>query len=397
MNILLVSQDDSSRVHVGGKHIHQNALISEWKASGHDVRCCFPLMNPLRLSLAKRLLYRLTRGWGRYPVTYFSDYLDLIRNSLKASLRASLSKWQPEVISAQDPMAALACAEVLDELAMEKRPHITLTLHGYYTWEMFNYGYYGEQNRSQIESLGFALERKALERVAGVITVDSRIRDYLREQLSYAGRINVVFNAINLAPFKDVQRTPKTAADTWKLLITRRMVLKNGVIVAVEALAHVRGQAQNVRMVMVGDGPEMDNVKQRARKLGLEPYIDFVGAVNHRDVPSYYLGADVLLMPSIPSDGIEEATSLSMLEGMAAGNFVICSAIGGMKEIVRHGENGYLVPPADPVALAEQVLSIIRAESNSGQAVIERAQQYVHEYHSAEKHAARILSLMSEA
>lgn len=396
MNILLVSQDDSTLIKLGGKHIHQNTLITAWEAAGHQVRCCFPAANPLKLSVPQRIAYRLTRKWGRYPARYFANYLNLIRDSLKVSLRALLDRWQPDVISAQDPMAAVACAEVLDELNLKKRPAITLTLHGYYTWEMFNYGYYGEQNRTQIEAIGFALERQALSRVARVITVDSRIRDYLRSTFSYTGPLDVIFNAIDLKPFEHARHRATGAGGMWKLLITRRMVLKNGVIVAIDALAHVRRHVDNIRLVMVGDGPEMDNVRQRARNLGVESSIEFVGAVNHQDIPQHYLSADILLMPSIPSDGIEEATSLSMLEGMAAGNLVICSGIGGMKEIITHGHNGFLVPPADPAALGDQILAIIRSDEDDRRRVVTQAQQYVWANHAAEKHALRILSLMSE-
>ena len=396
MKILLVSQDDSNLVKFGGKHIHQNTLIAAWKATGHEVRCCFPARNPLKLSIAHRVAYRLTRKWGHYPARYFSNYLDLIRESLKKSLRGLLSGWLPDVVSAQDPMAALACAEVFDELGLKTRPAITLTLHGYYSWEMFNYGYYGEQNRAEIELTGFALERRALAAVARVITVDSRIRDYLREQFSYAGPIDVVFNAIDLRPFEKARQQKNSVGQVRKLLITRRMVLKNGVIVAVDAFAKVRRQFDDVRLVMVGDGTEMENVRQRARSLGVEAFIEFVGAVNHHEIPNYYLSADILLMPSIPSDGIEEATSLSMLEGMAAGNLVICSSIGGMKEIVTHGLNGFLVPPADSAALSEQILQIIRSDAGDRQRIVSQAQQYVWQNHAAEKHALRILSLMSE-
>jgi glycosyltransferase involved in cell wall biosynthesis len=397
MKILLVSQDDSQLVQVGGKHIHQNILIAAWRSAGHDVRCCFPHDNPLKLSVAQRIAYRLTRGWGRYPARYFARYLDLIRQSLKVALRARLADWQPDVISAQDPMAAIACAEVLDELKLAIRAPITLTLHGYYTWEMFNYGYYGEQNRQAIEAIGFALEGKALARIARVVTVDSRIRDYLRNQFSFKGKLDVVFNAIDLAPFSEAPARSGAAPATWQLLITRRMVLKNGVIVAVEALAEVLRQAPNVQLVMVGDGPEMENVRQRARKFGVEDSIEFVGAVTHNEIPRYYLQADILLMPSIPSDNIEEATSLSMLEGMAAGNLVICSGIGGMKEIVRNGENGFLVAPADPVALANQILAIINSDSGSRKDVIQRAREYAWANHAGEKHAMRILALMVDA
>lgn len=398
MKILLVSQDDSERLQVGGKHIHQNILMREWRLAGHVVRCCFPSPDDLRLGLLQRVLYRLTRSWGRYPVRYFSLYVGAIRGSLRARVKQALLQEMPDVISAQDPVAALVCGEVLDEVAGNgRRPAITLTLHGYYTWEMFNYGYYGDQNREAIEAAGFALEREALRRAARVVAVDSRIRQYLVDTLGYAGRVDVVFNAIDLAPFAGAAPRPPVTDGRWRLLVTRRMVLKNGVIVAIEAFAEVLKQAANARLIMVGDGPEMGRVRARARELGIEHAVEFVGAVSHGEVAGFYLGADILLMPSIPSDGIEEATSLSMLEGMAAGNVVVCSAIGGMKEIIRDGVTGYLVPPAAPSALAQRLLAIMAAPAGDVSALTARAIRYAWDHHSAARHAERILALMESA
>lgn len=395
MNILLVSQDDSETLQVGGKHIHQNILMKEWRAAGHDVATCFPALADLRLPLYQRVLYRLTRRWGRYPSRYFDAYLEAIRCSLKRSIRAQLLKGMPDLVSAQDPMSAVACGEVLDEIASSgRRPPITLTLHGYYTWEMFNYGYYGEQNRAAIEAAGFRLEHKALNYAHRVITVDSRIRNYLRATLSWQGQVDVIFNAIDLSPFSDIPARLPGSGGTWTLLMTRRMVLKNGVIVAIEALAKVVRSNRAVRLVMVGDGPEWDNVVARARQLGIESAITFVGAVSHGEVAKYYLSADILLMPSIPSDGIEEATSLSMLEGMAARNLVICSAIGGMKEIIRDGETGFLVEPDASDALAGKILEVMALSPDERQRIVNNAVGYVWDNHASSRHAARILSIM---
>ncbi len=395
MNILLVSQDDSEHLQVGGKHIHQNILIKEWRAAGHNVATSFPAMTDIRLPLYQRVLYRLTRRWGQYPSRYFDAYLEAIRCSLKRSIRAQLRKRMPDLVSAQDPMSAVACGEVLDEIAGSgRRPPITLTLHGYYTWEMFNYGYYGEQNRAAIEMAGFVLEHKALKYAHRVITVDSRIRNYLRDTLSHEGGVDVIFNAIDLSPFKQAPARIPGEGDFWTLLMTRRMVLKNGVIVAIEALAEVVRNNKAVRLVMVGDGPEWDNVVSRARQLGIESAITFVGAVSHGEVAKYYLSADILLMPSIPSDGIEEATSLSMLEGMAARNLVICSAIGGMKEIIRDGETGFLVEPDASDALAGKILEVMALSPGERQRIVNNAVGYVWDNHASSRHAARILSVM---
>lgn len=392
MKILLVSQDNSDQIQVGGKHIHQCILSDSWGAQGHEVRTAFPQAAELRLPRYQSVLYRLTRRWGRYPARFFAYYLSKLRAVLINRLNQVCADWEPDVISAQDPLAVMAVVEFYRGNG-KSPPPVTLTLHGYYTWELFNYGYYGEQNRIAIYQYGQLMEREALQYVKRVITVDTRIRDYVRDELAYSGMTDVVFNAINLQPFKNPVKTGVAPA-CWRLLMTRRMVLKNGVIVAVEALAEVLGEFPNVKLTMLGDGPEAGNVRNRAEQLGISSSIEFLGNVSHKDVAGYYLKSDILLMPSIPSDGIEEATSLSMLEGMAAGNLVICSAIGGMKEIVHHNQTGFLVNANSAKDLASQILEIIRMQNTQRAKVIRDAQAYVWKNHNGTGHAAHILEMM---
>lgn len=397
MNILLVSQDNSQLVMSGGKHVHQQAIIASWELAGHDVRCCFPHDGEVKLSLLSRLLFRTTRSWSSYPIRYFSRYLILLERKIVKSIKEVFSEWSPDVISVQDPLSAVALNNALNQLGLLEKPKVTMTLHGYYTWEMFNYGYYGDKNLESIEEIGFRLEREALNVVDGVITVDTRIEKYLRDYFSYSGKVNVVFNAIDLTPFQNAVVEQRGESDRWVLLVTRRMVLKNGVEVALKAFSDVVKRKGNVELVMVGDGPELSRLKSLAKKLNVDDKINFVGNVDHEEVHRYYLSSDILLMPSIPSDNIEEATSLSMLEGMAAGSIVICSAIGGMKEIVRNGVNGYLVKPNNQEDLASKIIEVIEDTDTSRFALVQRAKEYVWESHASDKHADKILSIMGSS
>lgn len=401
MKILLISQDNSEKIHVGGKHIHQNLLVDSWRKQGHEVRTIFPRQKNIAMPIGSRIIFRLTRGWTSYPVHFFSNYLSKLKKELINNLSQSMKDFSPDIISAQDPIAAIACAEVFSS-QKHLRPRITLTLHGYYTWEMINYGYYGEHNKSQIEEIGLKIERKALEQVEKVITVDSRIRDYLRKQHHCTESVDVIFNAINIKPFhqltnQEVTRLKRKHASQGEiiLLVARRLVLKNGVHVAISALAALRSKNKNIRLILVGGGPEESNLKTLSKNLGLEPYIDFIGAVEHEIIHDYYKAADIVLMPSIPSDGIEEATSLSMLEGMAAGKLVICSAIGGMKEIISHQENGYLVEPNDSVALSEILEELLNTPPDILNRICSQARKFAFEHHDSDNHAKQILIRMN--
>lgn len=400
MKILLISQDNSDCLHVGGKHIHQNLLMAAWKKQGHEVHAVFPRPDKIVMPLISRIAFRLGRMWTSYPANFFENYLAKLKFELTDSLLKCLKDFSPDVISVQDPMAAVACAAALRE-HKGVRPRVALTLHGYYAWEMINYGYYGEHNKPLIEQIGLELEHEALTKVDVVITVDSRIRDYLRNQHCFTGSVDVIFNAIDITPFRqpdsaEVKQLRRRHAPKGEilLLVARRLVLKNGVQVAIAALAHLITKRKSIRLVLVGDGPEESNLRALAKDFGVESYVDFVGAVNHGFIHNYYKSANIILMPSIPSDGIEEATSLSMLEGMAAGKVVVCSAIGGMKEVIADRENGYLVNPNDFEGLSNLLVELLEASTEELDKICERAQEFVFERHDSDNHARKVLARM---
>lgn len=393
MKILLVSQDNSNQVKLGGKHIHQRLLSDEWINNHHDVRCAFPSSNSLKTTIFKRIIFRLTRGFTNYPVKYFKDYISLIEEKTYLAILEQLQNWIPDVVTAQDPLSVLACRRAFDKLGISNIK-ITLTLHGYYTWEMFNYGYYGNHNKSKIEEFGFEIERKAFKYINSVITVDTRIKNYLINELDFKGKIEVIFNSIDLGPYSSLSRQRKFPPAHWNILITRRMVLKNGVIVAVRAMELIKQSRSNFTLTIIGDGPEFDNINREIERFGLDSFIKIIGPLDHELISNYYINSHILLMPSIPSDNIEEATSLSMLEGMASGNIVICSEIGGMKEIIKNGQTGFLVQPNSPDLLAEAIKKVMQLDAVELLTISKNAIDFTFENHSSAYHSKRILNQM---
>lgn len=116
----------------------------------------------------------------------------------------------------------------------------------------------------------------------------------------------------------------------------------------------------------------------------------------HETVERYYKIADVVLIPSITSHGIQEATSLSMLEGMACGKIVICSSIGGMKEVIQDGVTGYLVCEQNPEEIASKISSILKGGVDID-LMGRRAREYVVEHHSYIPHAVMVRGVYEAA
>lgn len=101
-----------------------------------------------------------------------------------------------------------------------------------------------------------------------------------------------------------------------------------------------------VRLVMCGDGPEREKAESLARELGVADDVIFAGSVPN--IPDYLSVADVFLMPSET-----ESFGLAALEAMACEVPVIASRVGGLPEVVREGETGYLAPLGDVRAMAD--------------------------------------------
>jgi len=102
---------------------------------------------------------------------------------------------------------------------------------------------------------------------------------------------------------------------------------------------------------IVGDGPLEEELKKEAGKLGIDESVRFLGARD--DVPRLLAASDIFVISSR-----REGMPLSLLEAMASGLAVIVTAVGGCTEVVRHGHNGVVVPPAAPRALARAIVEL---------------------------------------
>ena len=112
-------------------------------------------------------------------------------------------------------------------------------------------------------------------------------------------------------------------------------------------------KAIDCRLVLVGDGPELPLARELADELGVLSRVIFVGVVDR--VAPLLAAADLLFLPSST-----ESFGLVALEAMASGVPVIASDVGGLPEVVRHGETGYLAPVGDVDSMAGYALDLLQ-------------------------------------
>ena len=137
-------------------------------------------------------------------------------------------------------------------------------------------------------------------------------------------------------------------------IITRRLVDKNGVIYLAKATQFLRNKS--IKFVVIGDGPERKAVEDTFKKHCGERAI-FLGNKTHKEIVAYYSAADFSVLPSLL-----EATSISGLEAMAASLPLVGTRVGGIPELISHGENGFLCNPADPEDLAQKINVLLESD-----------------------------------
>jgi len=140
--------------------------------------------------------------------------------------------------------------------------------------------------------------------------------------------------------------------------------------VFLEAARAVLAAAPDTRFLIVGAGVGFDEVSGRVQQMGLGARVRLTGF--RRDVPEVMAALDVLALPSIRSEAIPQVIP----QALAVGTPVVVSTVGGSPELIRDGENGRLVPPSDPEALADAILALLRdpararAMARAGQAMV---------------------------
>lgn len=182
---------------------------------------------------------------------------------------------------------------------------------------------------------------------ADLVTAPS---EYLREEMrAHVRDVEVVPNGIDLAryPFS-VRSAPKP-----RLVWLRAFHRAYNPTLAIDVLAQLRTRHPEVTLRMFGPDREdgsLDEVRQRARALGVEAHVELCGAIANRDVPQALAQGDVLLNTTNVDN-----TPVSVLEAMACGLCVVSTNVGGLPHMLDDGRDALLVPPADPRAMAAAV------------------------------------------
>jgi N-acetyl-alpha-D-glucosaminyl L-malate synthase BshA len=205
----------------------------------------------------------------------------------------------------------------------------------------------------------FGITKFSIERSNGITSISEDLRRQTVATFGVTNDIRVIHNFVNCEncrPGADAARRAEYAPNGEKLLIhlsNFRPVKR--VQDCVRILAEVRKHA-DARLLMVGDGPERGPAEHLAWRLGVQDYAIFLGKQNH--VERLISLADVLLMPSEM-----ESFGLAALEAMACGVPPVATRVGGVPELIRDGEDGFLCGVGDIDAQSGRVAELLTSRN----------------------------------
>jgi N-acetyl-alpha-D-glucosaminyl L-malate synthase BshA len=201
----------------------------------------------------------------------------------------------------------------------------------------------------------FGITKFSIEKSDGITSISDNLREKTVEIFGVPNEIRVIKNFVNCdlyRPDNEKKGAAVYAPNGEKLLIhlsNFRPVKR--VLDCIRILAEVR-KSVPARLLMVGDGPERSPAEHLARSLKVDRDVMFLGKQNHveRLIPL----AHVLLMPSEM-----ESFGLVALEAMACGVVPVATRVGGVPELITHGEDGYLEEVGDIAAQAARVVALL--------------------------------------
>ena len=172
-------------------------------------------------------------------------------------------------------------------------------------------------------------------------------------------KINVVPNGVNLNLYSGVERDyefrRQYAADNEKIILFVFILVYEKVIQhLISAMPKILEKYHDSKLVIAGKGGMIDELKAQVNAMGISNKVYFTGYLNSKQVVKMYKCADVAVFPST-----YEPFGIVALEGMLSGTPVVVSDVGGLNEIVQHGENGMKSYAGNPNSLADSIVSLL--------------------------------------
>ncbi len=210
-----------------------------------------------------------------------------------------------------------------------------------------------------------ALETYVIKQADAVTTICEGLRHDIIGRGVSSAKLTVIPNAVDPEKFStggvvDTELQSKLGLSGKSVLgFIGSFYAYEGLPLLIKALPKIIESNDDVRLLLVGGGPQEKLLKKLVHDLELDRYVIFTGRVPHDVVQAYYDLVDIFVYPRLSMRLTELVTPLKPLEAMAQGRLVIASDVGGHKELIEDGKTADLFQAGDADDLASKVLSLL--------------------------------------
>ena len=300
-----------------------------------------------------------------------------IINSLAARLKKVAEAVKPDILHAHSPaLNAIAALRVGRSLGIP----VVYEIRAFWEDAAVDHGTSSEWGVRY--RLTRAMESYALKRVNAVTTICEGLRGDILARGIPAEKVTVIPNAVNIENFSideapDLQLAKELGLEGKKLLgFIGSFYAYEGLNILLQAIPQMLAKNPDIRVLLVGGGPQEKQLKAQAVELGIQDKVIFTGRVPHDQVQRYYNLVDVLVYPRLKMRLTDLVTPLKPLEAMAQGRLLAASDVGGHRELIEDGKTGVLFTAGCPDSLAEKVLNLL-AQSSRWPALRSAARTFV--------------------
>lgn len=207
----------------------------------------------------------------------------------------------------------------------------------------------------KMQSMYFSpyVESKLLRLSTTVTAVSPSIAAELREYGMDPGRVKITWNGVDEKLF-----FPSCRKGKEYVLYTGVLRARKGLFDLIKCARLVADECPDVEFIICGSGSLLSKLRVEARRTGLQQQITFLGHVNRRKLIQTYQNATIHVIPSI-----YEGLPTVLLEAMACGLPVVATNIGGNRDVISSGVDGFLVPPRSPEDMARMIRMLLEGES----------------------------------
>lgn len=226
-------------------------------------------------------------------------------------------------------------------------------------------------------------------------------RFIMREYHLPERRIAVVYNGVDLAKFCVSEEQSAVIKSRYGLADYRvvgyigTLYEWQGAIDLVRVFSKVESKCRDVRLLLVGDGPDEHKVREMVDQLNLDSKVFLAGTVPPEEIPAYFHAMDIFIIPRPSTVGTETAIPLKVLEAMAAGVPIVATQVGGLTEVLENEVNALLCPPGRDDLIAERI-SLLLDNQELRNRLARSAQEKALRWYSWDRSAEHLLRLYDE-